>query len=362
MSFSIELLPARHGDAILVCWGESGDRHRMLVDAGPATAYDGVGSRLAAEGTLDVLVLTHVDADHVEGMILLVNDAAAGVGIGEVWFNARRHFGEGRLHGAHGEMLSALVVERRIPWNLRFGGEAVCSDAGIRSVELPGGLRVTVLAPSAASLKALENDWVKACRDAKVDGSVESVLAALRTRPRLVPAESYLDRPARPKVRQLARSVRSPDDSRANASTIVLLLEIDGRAVLLCGDATPESLLTAVRNLLAVRGLDRLTLDAMTVPHHGSERNITPELVAAAPSRRYLFSSNGSHYRHPHAAAVATVVEFAPRGAELVFNYATPYSSLWDDERLQEEYGYRVRFPTSSDGGVLVDLDPLPGR
>ena len=180
MSLSIELLPARYGDALLVHWGPPGDRHRMLVDAGPATAYAEVSARLASEDTLDLLVLTHVDADHVEGMILLVNDAAIDIDIGEVWFNARRHLTADHLHGAHGEMLSTLVVERRIPWNRSFGGGAVSSDAAPRTVSLPGGLQVTVLAPSAVALKALESEWLRACRKARIDGSVESVLGALR--------------------------------------------------------------------------------------------------------------------------------------------------------------------------------------
>src|SRR3954471_14921300 len=118
----IELLPARHGDAILVSWDDAGTRHRMLVDAGPAIAYDAVRCRMAtvaAEGSLDLLVLTHVDADHVEGMILLVNDADVGIGVDEVWFNGWRHLGS-ELAGPHGEILTELIARREIPWNRRF--------------------------------------------------------------------------------------------------------------------------------------------------------------------------------------------------------------------------------------------------
>ena len=327
----------------------------MLVDAGPATAYREIAARLTAEKHLDLVVLTHVDADHVEGLILLFNDVAAGIGIDEVWFNGRRHLGEDHLHGAHGEMLSTLVVQRQIRWNARFDGRAVRSDGLNAAVELPGGLRVTIVAPSSAELRALDKEWARACHEANIDGTVQSVLDALHARPRLVPSESYLAPPPRPNIRKLAGSGRSLDNSATNASTIVLLLEIDDRAVLLCGDATPRSLLTAIQELKARRP-DILILDAMTVPHHGSERNITAELVKATPSRRYLFSSDGSYHKHPHEAAVATVLEFGPRGSELVFNYATPYSLLWDDERLRGEYGYGVRYPASSAGGVRVDL------
>ena len=83
----IEMLPARHGDAILLGWGVPGDRHHMLVDGGPAPAYPDVAGRLSelGEAGLDLLVLTHIDADHIEGTILLVNDADLKLRIGEVW-------------------------------------------------------------------------------------------------------------------------------------------------------------------------------------------------------------------------------------------------------------------------------------
>ena len=89
----VELLPARHGDAILLEWPDpsSVDRpiRRMLIDCGPAPAYTGIANRLRELESrhIDLLVLTHIDADHIEGMILAVNDADLGLDIGEVWFN-----------------------------------------------------------------------------------------------------------------------------------------------------------------------------------------------------------------------------------------------------------------------------------
>ena len=131
--------------------------------------------------------------------------------------------------------------------------------------------------------------------------------------------------------------------------------------MLLCGDATPATLLAAVHGLLKHRAVDPLT--AMTVPHHGSGRNVTGELVRLLRPRHYLFSSDGGYYRHPHDAAVATVLENTPPGAQLVFNYASRYSLLWDDERVREEYQYDPHYPGSSEGGIVVRLGgPTGGR
>jgi hypothetical protein len=362
----IELLPARHGDAILLSWDGSGTRHRMLVDAGPAIAYGAVRSRMAevaAEGPLDLLVLTHVDADHVEGMIKLVNDAGVAIGVDEVWFNGWRHLGS-ELAGPHGEILTDLIVHRKLPWNRRFDGGAVCCDGAepfpVR--EFPGGLRLTVLGPTTATLRALQDVWFEDCRkEDLIAGSVGAALAALDARPKLRPEESYLSGPPVPDVRALARTPRTLDTSVSNASTIVLLVEQGDDRVLLCGDATPATLVAAVRELLLHRGMGPLT--AMTVPHHGSARSITGELVRLLHPRHYLFSSDGGYYEHPHDAAVATVLENTRPGAQLVFNYASRYSLLWDDERVRKDYQYDPHYPGSSEGGVVVRLGvPTGGR
>src|SRR3712207_1878807 len=104
----LEVLPAREGDALLLAWGPANDRHRMLVDVGPAPAYDDLRPRLtelAQEGPLDLLVMTHIDKDHIEGAILLTNDAEVDLEIGEVWFN-----GSGQLvpelNAVHGEIFA----------------------------------------------------------------------------------------------------------------------------------------------------------------------------------------------------------------------------------------------------------------
>lgn len=88
----LEMLPARQGDCLLVEWSAPDRVLRMLVDAGPAPSYPLIAQRLAllAPPRIDVLVLTHVDADHVEGAILLTNDRDLDIEIGEVWYNGSR--------------------------------------------------------------------------------------------------------------------------------------------------------------------------------------------------------------------------------------------------------------------------------
>jgi hypothetical protein len=360
----IELLPARHGDSILLSWGPATDRHRLLVDGGPASAYDAVGARMAEvaqEGHLDLLVLTHIDADHIEGTILLTNDAGVGIGIDEVWFNGPGQLSD-ELSAAQGEMFAALVGARRIPMNAAFGEQPIrVPDDGLLPTRTFAGLQLTVLGPDRQSLLRLRDSWTGTCEDEGfVFATAEEALVALRRRRRLNADDVYLDDEPMPRsdeVSDLARQVVATDTSVPNASSIVLLAEYDGSRVLLAGDATPDGLTAGVRRLLAERHLDRLDLDVLKVPHHGSTRNLTRELLSLAPADHYLFSSDGSRFGHPDRGGVAKCLEFGKPGAELVFNYRSPQTLAWDEPELLASS--IARFPDEGKSGVRL---PVPAR
>lgn len=341
----VEMLPARHGDAILLGWG---DGHRMLVDGGPAIAYDEVSRRLG--DPLDLLVMTHIDADHIDGTILLTNDAELDVPIGEVWYNGAPQLGE-YLAPGQGEILGAILAERGLAWNSSFDGRAVAAGLPTRSFS---GLRLTVLGPDASALRLLADHWAETLREARWQmGSVSEALDALAARRRLQPESPFLARTPPVDVPSLSRVRAGKDRSVANASSIVLLAEYGDSKVLLAGDVTPDRLRVAVRRYLDVQGLDALPLTAFKLPHHGSSKNITGELLEWLPADRYLFSSDGGYYDHPEDTAVAKVISYAPDGAELVFNYANPRTLKWQDEDLRDTYHYRVRYP---EDGPRIEL------
>lgn len=219
-----------------------------------------VAARLSelAETGLDLLVLTHVDGDHIEGTILLVNDAGLELRIGEVWCNGSHHL-VSELGPVQGEILGALIGGRGIGWNASFAGAAIVTsqDDPFPVIDLAGHLRVTVLAPDSSALRRLRDAWLAACREAGLGfGSAESALLALRSKPMLSPKASYLG-PAVPDVRQLARSRTGSDKSVANASSLVLLVGYGASRVLLAGDSTPAALTPPIRRLLADRELPR---------------------------------------------------------------------------------------------------------
>ena len=357
----LELLPAKHGDAILLSWGSFAERHHLLIDGGPASAYSKVSERLAkiAPPNLDLLVLTHIDADHIEGPLLLANDAGLAIGIREFWFNGPAQIAP-KLGTAQGEMLVALVGARGIPLNAAFGKAAICApDAGARPVHrLPGGLTITVLGPDRGSLDKLSAVWLTSLHDGGlVFASEEKALQALRGRAELNPAKTFLSGGKRPpSVPDLLQEPSPNDMSTPNRSSIVLLAEYAGNSVLLPGDATPPALLTAVRRLLAERALERLELTAFKLPHHGSKGNITKQLLEALPADNYLFSSDGGKYGHPDDAGVAKCLAYGKPGSALLFNYRNPRTLRWQDKDALRPHRNRALYPAGGDEGVSLSM------
>jgi len=94
---SLELLPAAHGDALWIEYGDAARPSRVLIDGGPARTYaNGLRRRIArvpeGERLFELVVVTHIDADHIDGPLIFLQELAAlKVRIGELWFNGWDH-------------------------------------------------------------------------------------------------------------------------------------------------------------------------------------------------------------------------------------------------------------------------------
>ena len=155
---------------------------------------------------------------------------------------------------------------------------------------------------------------------------------------------------------KLAAEHSPKDDSVPNGSSIGLLVEHRGVSAVLAGDGYGPVLAAGLKAVAQARGLDVLPVDAFKLPHHGSRGNVLEEMLAVAPSRNYVFSSNGDTFHHPDDAAVARTVLTAPAESTLWFNYRNPRTERWDDAGLRAQHGYAVAFPEDESSGAVLEL------
>lgn len=311
MIFSLEAVNAKAGDCLLMHWGERGDMRLALIDGGPSDVYhQWLAPRLralAAERRVDPLELalvlvSHIDDDHIHGVLDLFGGCVEALDdeldppytIDRLWHNAFHKLTDPALGGAgttvasvssasaassavlaasvdQGRRLQDDAVRLRVPINDGRGGLIVAPLAR----ELPGGLKLSVLAPSSQRLDALRVKWEQ---QAARQGRVSALAAAYE------------------------------DTSVYNRSSIVVLAQVDGRRMLLTGDARGDDVLDGLRAADLIDGERTLEVDLLKVPHHGSARNVAQDFFNAIRARHYVISGDGK-YDNPEDATLQMILD-----------------------------------------------------
>jgi beta-lactamase superfamily II metal-dependent hydrolase len=367
------MLPAQQGDALWIEYGSSSSSpHRILIDAGTAPTGDVVRKRILDlpedKRSFELLIITHVDTDHIGGALKLLSRPPEGFRVQDVWFNERRHLEEqpeSQLGAVDGEILGGFLDSLKWPWNERFApGPAVLPDSETAPprFKLPGGMELTLLSPGRAQIDKLRRAWLKELEQKNLNPDSPDYLERLSElmHQRGVAPSSLLGDEEQATVNELADQLFHEDDSPANASTIAVLAEYDSQSCLLTGDAVPTVLVGSIKRLLRARRQPKLRVDAVKLPHHGSRHNVSDEFLEMLVSPRWLFSTNGMKYHHPDPAAVARVVRATEaQEATLYFNYpreANPVAARWDNSDLQQEWGYQTHWAPDQTTGCSVDL------
>jgi beta-lactamase superfamily II metal-dependent hydrolase len=353
--FRIEMLPAERGDALWITYGSS-RRHHVLVDAGPLetipTLVPELERRIAAlpgdTDRVDLFVVTHIDADHIQGAVSLLSDAQRVPLFADIWFNGWKHHHRRlkrskMLGGPDAERFTHPLLEHPKRWNAAFGGGAVVvpSEGNLPTAQLPGGMKITLLAPDMTAMTRLVPEWGKACLRAGIDpGGGAPIVRKSWRRDRMLGTAGF-------DPDQLAASRFYPDRSRANAAGIAFIAEYDKKRVLFAADCPAKSI---------IAGLDRLTCSselhkfaAVKIAHHGSRANTNLELCRRISSPKWLVSTNGAKFEHPDAECLARIIVTQKRPT-FYLNYETDHVSKLI---AHEGERYSVQLPHRNRDGTL---------
>lgn len=385
---NIEIFPSASGDCLLIT---SSDGRRILADAGLPEAYDEhIAAPLAelrdADETIDVAYVSHIDRDHIGGILRLLDDEVRwrafehgrGQGrrlrepsvprppaIGQIWHNAFLEDIErteavdigaalsssaGFLSGLNAALadpaaanlaaevrMLSLSVGDAIEVNWRIGedqlGIALNPDfSGGLMTSRPkepipvGSLAVQVLGPTASELAELRRDWIAWLR--KRRKTVESL------RRRHQRDLDSLGAALTPETlaglsREFALAVEKDVTPPNLASLVLLVQDSDGRRILLTGDAGDESLLRYLEAADLLDSEGRIDLDVLKVPHHGAHNSFSPEFVQRVRADHYIFCGDGEHDNPEHevVAGYIKAVRSAPLGdgrkAKFWFNWSS---------------------------------------
>lgn len=330
-------------------WNDGeGATRRMLVDGGrghpgrlPKALADRLDRQPQSRRLFDLVVCTHIDADHIGGLLALVDEPPPGVAVADVWFNGRDHLDV--LGPAQGDHLSTGLRRDPARWNRAFTSRAVVvpHHGDLPVVRLPG-LTITLLSPTRAQLAELARHWPQILSQAQSD------LTTDRPPPDTLQGELD-DRTV--ELHRLPARPYTPDGSAANASSIAFVAEDDeGSRVLLAGDATAEVLASSLGQLA---GEGRYRVDLCKVPHHGSRHNTSPQLLEMLDCRNWLISTSGARFGHPGREAMARIL-CRPEPTTVWFNYRTPTTQEYARPDLGARYGFTAVHPPADKPGIAL--------
>jgi hypothetical protein len=396
--FRIEMLPAAHGDCLWIEYGNAADIRRILIDGGPAHTYPSLRERILHlpedERNFELLMVSHIDGDHIEGIVRLLQDAEAlKCNFKRIWFNGRDQLDEvpdpaGESLGAlQGEYLGVLIAdyESRMGkkvWNTDFDNGIASikpQSSSLPAVTLDGDCRLTLFSPTFDRLLDLKDRWREELRKAGVTSGDELALrrkleANRQLRPLgdvLGAEDEFEDAPS--ELPAPAGRASDPSDvlggeqgndagfggdtSKANGSSIAVFLEYPADdpevRILLSGDAWAQVLEESIEQYLD-NGSSTLKLDAFKIPHHGSVANISATLLDKIKCKSYLVSTSGAKFNHPHPRAIELLLEHHQHRARprLNFNYLTRTTETWCDDADQKARRYHANYPK----GLSVEI------
>lgn len=276
---TISFLKAGNGDCIYIKDGG----HHVLVDSGEhcEELTEVVNDIRQAEESIDLLVVTHYDADHIRAiceLLKLLTPKERKQLVKKVWFNATKVGFTGNkknLSATDATEFGTLLLEADIPWvsELKKGTVEIISEN--ISLEVLDGGTIYTRTKTGLPLSNFKCDW---------NTSFKSL-------------EPYLNDD-------------SLDNSPTNSQSMILVAHVKGHDILLPGDAVPSKLLAALENYQKGKPCP---FALVKMPHHGSYKNITKGILEKIVCFDYVVTTDGSGFHHPNKKMLLKVAKWGQR-------------------------------------------------
>jgi len=305
---------------------DSGNSISILIDGGPSQTYEKylkpTLDTVLPKKNIDLVILSHIDNDHVLGLLDLFetikkekeSGGSEMLEVSGLWHNSfndligsnshdNKHvrnlfssnqfftFGNDNkitelpaisaLKGiSEGRDLTKLAQNLNIHINSQFGGDPiVVEEEEYKIIEL-GNIKFHILGPTQKSLDSLKKIWADWER-------------------RHLQAEVTIHD---------FQAMQSLDSSITNLSSVMFLIESEGKRLLFSGDGLGDKIIESLskRGLLDSQG--RLHVDVLKIPHHGSERNVSEQFFETVTADVYVISADG-RYDNPSFLTLKWIIE-----------------------------------------------------
>ncbi len=331
--FTLEAVFAKHGDALLLHYGDFNDPRWILIDGGPPSVF-----RLFLRPHLDhirflydfqddeplpleLLMVSHIDEDHIAGVLDLtaelddarIENRPGAFKVKQLWHNSFDEILGNKGSGHAANMLS------------RFAATADSSQPN--DLPLSPNLSRETLAVIASTAQGRDLRDAAKRLGIPVNEGWRGLVRRLSTRVKSIPMEEGLTfhvlGPAQEEIKKFqdrwdtdleelqekeAQAQALDDKSPFNLASISVLAEMQGKKMLLTGDARADHVIEGLEEFSGSKPAPNnpFKVDLLKLPHHGSDKNVDDNFFRSVTADHYVISGDGG-FGNPEVATLEMI-------------------------------------------------------
>lgn len=375
---SVKLLPAGYGDCILLSTDDAKPVN-ILIDGGLAQTYDDYIKKEAAHilelhQKLNLVICTHIDNDHISGLIELLNNKYSKL-IDSIWYNGliqmidskyyskdEDKFTEGDnkiidkiiLEGVvsdkkqeiginSGLSLGVLIDDKNIALNTITSGKLIYNLINVGKYKISERMYISIIGPSLKTINELECYW-------KDKMAAKNYMFRIKDKIKMTEAFEYQLRriklfyapesfkiSEKDDLKDYIGDLSEVDSSIINKSSISFILEYNEKKFLFLGDAVvDENLLANIKKNVG----NEYHFAAIKLPHHGSRFNISHEFIRRYTADEYFCLTNSEKFNHPDLQAISAVICENSKFKKIIFNYPIKKALFLNNSDWKNKYNY----------------------
>lgn len=360
MHVTIKTISVGKGDCIAFQLSNNQEHYNILIDCGD---FNDKVRKLVCEDFgkhIDLMVATHIDDDHIAGLGAMLEDAdMRDLVIEKIWFNCYQNVGRSDVKLSDDQRVTIQNLESKLHKSIHKEKEDIAEKdaallsrnilknndwvAGWNSEPILSGERLPICEGRLGELKVfcptttdqarikkkyeelflsemMEDTFVPFDDSAYIYEILNRLQAYDQYREPNVTDSAYAPI-TRDVVEEYAKSKQKYDTSDENRSSISFVWEYNGHKILFAGDTSHSNILKGLKALYPDAG--SLIFDAVKVPHHGSEHNISNKLLNFIDSPHFIITGAEEDYRPSPQTLSRIIVRELPQDED-----ATPVFSL----------------------------------
>lgn len=329
---------AGNGDCFLVKTNFS----NLLIDGGTSSSYKHWSKSLSNINVIDALFITHIDSDHTNGVIKLLDEKVnKTIHISNVFFNGVKEITQmevgldcdydteydaitsnfSQVHNtdmnigfSEGTSLSYMLELKGVLINQTNKSKAIHQESFNNPLKI-NDVTIQILGPKLKSLNKLKSLWLDVLEERGIRRKVitskhsKSFETFVNSLSQTQNEDSNISSNNTLCIDELCAQQYVRDTSLSNETSLSFIIRNNDKSILMLGDSHVETIIEWMDS----QQIKILHIDAIKISHHGSKHNINADFIKRVMCNKYLISTNGKKHHHPDLEALAIISKYSSK-------------------------------------------------